>query len=373
MGVDRRMILAGIAGGAGLSALTPAAAVQPPTVQPCPVFKVGDRPLVIAHRGASGDRPEHTLASYRLAIAQGCDYIEPDVVISKDGVLICRHENEIGETTDVGARREFADRRRTKIIDGGSVAGWFAEDFLLSELKTLRCRERLPQLRPDNTAFNGREPIPTLEEVIDLALTEGARLQRPIGVYPETKHPSYHRALGLPLEPPLVALLKAKGLDRSDAPVFIQSFEVGNLKALRGETSVRLVQLIAAEGGPFDRRQTVGATYQAMLSDAGLAQIGEYAAGIGPQKNLVMTADSEGRTAGPTDLVARAKAAGLLVHPWTFRAENHFLAADLRRGNDPRAHGDLLTELMRVRALGVDGWFVDHPGLAAVAREMSDT
>ena len=195
----------------------------------CPTFKVGERPLVIAHRGASGDRPEHTLAAYRLAIAQGADYIEPDVVISKDGVLICRHENEISQTTDVASRPEFANRKRTKTVDWETVSGWYAEDFTLAELKTLRCKERLPQLRPDNTAFDGRETIPTLEEVIDLAQSESARLKRPIGVYPETKHPSYHQAISLALEPPLVALLKAKGWDRADAPVFIQSFETGNL------------------------------------------------------------------------------------------------------------------------------------------------
>lgn len=341
---------------------------------PCTGFRVGDRPIVIAHRGASGDRPEHTLSAYRLAIAQGADFIEPDVVISKDGVLICRHENEIGETTDVASKPEFSDRKRTKTVDWTTTTGWFAEDFTLAELKTLRCKERLPQLRPENTAFDGRETIPTLEEVIDLAQSEGARLGRVIGVYPETKHPTYHRALGLPLEPPLVALLRAKGWAQKESPVFIQSFETGNLKALRREIDVRLTQLVSDSGMPFDHRDTsIGMTYAMMIAGDGLKRIAAYAAGIGPQKTLIMPLDGQGRASTTTDLVRRARAIGLEVHPWTFRAENHFLPADLKRGDDPRAHGDIISELMRFRALGVSGWFCDHPGLAAVAREAWDT
>lgn len=366
---DRRTILAA---GLGLGVASPAGAVmtsQSPNAGEY-VFKPRAKPLVIGHRGASGDRPEHTLSAYRLAIAQGADFIEPDVVISKDGVLICRHENEIGETTDVGSRPEFLSRKQTKIVDGDAVTGWFAEDFSLAELKSLRCRERLPQLRPDNTAFDGAEAIPTLEEVIDLARRESERLGRTIGVYPETKHPTYHRDLGLPLEPPLLALLRAKGLNRKDAPIFIQSFEVGNLIALRRETEAPLVQLVSDEGAPFDHvKAGRGATYAAMISNDGLKRIAEYANGLGAQKSLVMPRDAAGRSVAPTDLVDRAHAANLVVHPWTFRAENFFLPAELKRGEDPRAHGDLLSELMRFKRLGVDGWFCDHPGIAAIARE----
>jgi glycerophosphoryl diester phosphodiesterase len=326
-------------------------------------------PLVIAHRGASGDRPEHTLGAYRLAIAQGADFIEPDLVISQDGVLICRHENELSESTDVSARPDFAARRRVKTVDGQETQGWFAEDFTLAELKTLRCKERIARLRPDNAAFDGREAIPTFEEVIDLAAAESARLGRVIGVYPETKHPSHHRALGLALEPPLVALLKAKGMNRADAPVFVQSFETGNLKALRREIAVPLVQLVAEDGMPFDHQHTsIGLTYAMMISGDGLKRLAEYAAGIGPQKSLIVPRDGAGRSLAPTDLIARAHGLGLKVHPWTFRAENYFLPLERRRGPDPTQQGDALGELMQFKALGVDGWFADHPGLAAIAR-----
>lgn len=327
------------------------------------------RPLVIAHRGASGDRPEHTLSAYRLAISQGADFIEPDLVSSKDGVLVCRHENEISETTDVATRPEFAGRKRQKTIDGESFTGWFCEDFTLAELKTLGCVERLPKLRPENLAYNGREAIPTFAEVVALAQSESIRLGRTIGVYPETKHPSYHRDLGLALEPALLAVLRAADWDRRDAPVFIQSFETANLKALRSETSVRLVQLAATEGGPFDTRQT-GTSYRALLAGDGLRAIAAYADGLGPQKTLITPLDTQGRSMTPTDLIDRAHASGLAVHPWTFRAENHFLPVEWRRGEAAHAHGDLLAELMLFRRLGVDGWFCDHPGIAARARDM---
>ena len=319
---------------------------------------VSERPLVIAHRGASGERPEHTLEAYALAIDQGADVIEPDLVITRDGVLVARHENEISETTDVASRPEFADRRTTKTIDGHAVTGWFTEDFTLAELKTLFARERLPQLRPASAAHDGRYRIPTLAEVVALARSRG------VGIYPETKHPSYFRALGLPLEEPLLAELDRVGWNRADAPVWIQSFEVGNLQALRSRTPVRLVQLVAADGAPADG----GPSYAAMLTPQGLAAIARYAWGIGPAKGLVLADDGRGRVR-PTNLPARARAAGLAVHAWTVRAENLFLPAPFRRGEDPAAHGDMAAEVQRLIETGVDGLFCDYPGACVAARD----
>lgn len=315
------------------------------------------RPIVIAHRGASGERPEHTIASYTRAIEQGADFIEPDLVATKDGVLVARHENEISETTDVADHPEFAARRTTKTIDGRAVTGWFTEDFTLAELKTLRARERLPALRPGNTAYKD-EQIPTLDEVIALAKAHG------VGIYPETKHPSYFRALGLPLEPVLLAALEGAGWTTRDAPVFIQSFEVANLRMLRGQTRVRLIQLVDAEGAPADG---AAESYAAMLTPAGLTAIAGYADGIGPAKTLVIPRDAAGRSLPPSRLVADAHAAGLAVHPWTFRAENMFLPAELRRGDAPAAHGDVVAEMRAFVAAGVDGLFSDFPRLAVEA------
>jgi glycerophosphoryl diester phosphodiesterase len=317
------------------------------------------RPLIIAHRGASGERPEHTLASYSLAIAQDADFIEPDLVFTKDGVLVCRHENEISGTTDVAQRPEFASRRTKKKVDWREEEGWFTEDFTLAELKTLRCRERLPQLRPANTAFDGQENIPTFDEVCALAKAHG------VGVYPETKHPAYFEALGLRFDDPLLETLARHGWRDASAPVFIQSFETGNLKRLRARTAIRQIQLVADRGMPFDHLPTgMGITYADMIRGDGLKRIAAYADGIGPDKALIIPRDGEGRSLEPTDLVTRAHAAGLKVHPWTFRAENHFLPAELRRGENPAAHGDLDVELYEFYGLGVDGVFVDFPGAA---------
>jgi glycerophosphoryl diester phosphodiesterase len=327
------------------------------------------RPIVIAHRGASGERPEHTLSAYRLAIAQGADFIEPDLVMTGDGHLVCRHENEIGGTTDVAERPEFAARMKVKIIDDERFEGWFTEDFTLSELKTLRCRERLPQLRPANRAHDGRDQIPTFGEVLALARAESARLGRVIGVYPETKHPTHHARLGLVFDLPLMAALRDAGLDAPDAPAFVQSFEVNNLKRLAGKLKTPLVQLVAAAGGPPD---VPGTRYADMLDDAGLAAIATYAKGLGPHKNLIVPRDAADASLPPTDLVTRAHAAGLLVHPWTFRAENYFLPKELRTGpattaEGARALGDFAGEVAQFARLGVDGLFSDHPGLAVAA------
>lgn len=321
-------------------------------------------PLIIAHRGASADRPEHTLAAYRLAIAQGADVIEPDLVITKDGHLVARHENEISETTDVADRREFHARRTTRTIDGQEVSGWFTEDFTLEELKRLRARERLPQLRPANTAFDGEETIPTFAEIIALVQAHEAATGKRIGLYPETKHPSYFRRLGLPLEEPLLALLDAAGYSKATDPVFIQSFEVGNLKALRPRTKLRLIQLVAPTGGPADG----GPGYAEMLSDAGLKAIAAYADGIGAEKSLVIPRDPAGNLGTPTELVARARRAGLAVHLWTFRPENHFLPANLRSGAGPAQRGDASAEIRAFLATGIDGLFTDSVPPAVAAR-----
>ena len=302
-------------------------------------------PIVIAHRGASGLRPEHTIAAYRLAIEQGADFIEPDLVPTKDGVLVARHENEISETTDVTAHPEFASRKATKTIDGRAVTGWFTEDFTLAELKSLRAKERLPLLRSKD--HDGRFEIPTFAEVIALAKRHG------VGVYPETKHPTYFASIGLGTDAPLLAELKKAGWDRADAPVFIQSFEVANLKALHARTKVRLIQLMDASGAPDDG---AAASYAAMATPAGLRAVAAYAYGIGPAKAMIRDGDKPA-----TSLVADAHTAGLKVHPWTFRAENFFLPAGLRVGVDPRAHGRLGDEIARYLELGVDGFFTDFP------------
>lgn len=322
---------------------------------------ISSKPIIIAHRGASGERPEHTLAAYQRAIDQGADFIEPDLVMTKDGQLVARHENDISGTTDVATRKEFADRKRKKRIDGVDYKGWFTEDFTLAELKTLRAKERLPLLRRGNSKFDGQYEVPTLREIITLAKEASAKTGRTIGIYPETKHPSYFASIGLPMEALLVAELKAAGWDRADAPVFIQSFEVNNLKALKQLTQVPLIQLMAAEGGPADKAQP---SYEAMATPEGLKAIATYAAGIGPQKDMVVANDGT-----VTALVADAHAAGLKVHPWTFRAENYFLPSGLRRGINPAGHGDMAAEIARFLDAGVDGLFTDYPYLGVEARD----
>jgi glycerophosphoryl diester phosphodiesterase len=320
-------------------------------------------PLVIAHRGASGLRPEHTLASYRLAIEQGADYVEADLVMTRDHVLVARHENEIGGTTDVADHPEFAKRRTTKTVDGQVLTGWFVEDFTLAELKTLRARERLPALRPANLRF-ADQAIPTLQDYLDLIRGEEKRRGRRIGIYLETKHPTYFRAIGLPLEEALVATLARNGYTRRTDPAFIESFEVDNLRRLRQQTKLRLVQLIDEEGGPADH---AAPSYAAMLTLAGLRTIRTYADAIGPAKSAIVPRAKDGSSLAPTRLVADAHRAKLLVHPWTFRSENEFLPRELRRGSDPATHGDAAAEYRTFIATGVDGLFSDYPGEAVAA------
>ncbi|MFO7276275.1 MAG: glycerophosphodiester phosphodiesterase [Pseudomonadota bacterium] len=336
----------------------------------------GPGPILVAHRGASGYAPEHTLEAYRLAIEQGADFIEPDLVMTRDGVLVARHENEIGGTTDVAQHPRFADRRTTKLVDGVPVEGWFVEDFTLEELKTLRARERIPQLRPENAWLDGRFEIPTLEEILALvqemqAVRVAAGDARPIGIYPETKHPSHFAALGLPMEEALLETLGRWGYTDAAAPVYIQSFETANLRRLREQTSIRLMQLIDASGAPFDcRARGEARTYADMTTDRGLDEIAAYADAVGPHKSLVIPVAEGGRLGTPTGLVERAHARGLEVHAWTFRAENEFLPPALRWGADRAAHGDLAAEIAAYFDAGVDGIFVDHPDRAVWAREV---
>jgi len=357
--------------------------VDASTISIADFVSTAPRPLVIGHRGASGLRPEHTLASYELAIEQGADFIEPDVVSTKDGVLIARHEINIKDTTDVADHPEFADRFTTKIIDGTPEDGWFADDFTLAEIKTLRAEERL-EFR--DQSFNGQFEIPTLQEIIDLAKAKSVETGRTIGIYPETKHPTYHDSVGLSLEEPLVDILKANGYDREDSPVFIQSFEVGNLKELNTLIDVPLVQLLNAEDialngqlietKPYDFEVSGDPrTYGDLRTPQGLAEIAEYADGIGPWKRMIVSVESvdangDGQAdditgdgsvndddkalTDPTSLIDDAHAAGLLVHAYTFRNEDIFLAQDY--------NGNPELEYEQFFSLGLDGLFTDFPG-----------
>jgi glycerophosphoryl diester phosphodiesterase len=327
-------------------------------------------PLVIGHRGACGYRPEHTLASYALAIELGADFVEPDLVSTRDGVLVARHENEIGGTTDVARRPEFAARRTTKVVGGVARTGWFTEDFTLAELKTLRAVERIPQVRQGNTLYDGRFQIPTLQEVVELAQRASDRTGRTIGIYPETKLPTYFAERGLALEEPLVDVLHRNGYRSAEDPAFVQSFEVGNLRELSRRTGVRLVQLVAGSGQPFDLRAAGDPrTYDDLVSPAGLAEVATYASGIGPAKDRVVPRTCDGALLDPTSLVADAHRAGLLVHPYTFRNENAFLPAGLRLGSRPADHGHASAEYRAFWAAGVDGLFSDNPDTARLTRD----
>ncbi len=332
-----------------------------------------DDPIVIAHRGASGYRPEHTLAAYELAIQQGADYIEPDLVSTKDGVLVARHENEISGTTDVAGHPEFAARKSTKVVDGRSITGWFTEDFTLSELKTLRAKERIPDLRPENTKYDGQLEVPTLQEVINLVRRESVRRHRVIGIAPETKHPTYFNSVGLSLEEPLAKVLRHNGLAGRRAKVVVQSFEVGNLRELDKLVDVDLAQLIDASGAPYDfAAKGDPRTYDDLLTTAGLREIATYADWAAPTKDRIMPRDPDGRLLPPTAVVPNAHRAGLKVVTWTFRAENTFLPLNFRTGTDPAAHGDLAGEVQAYVNVGIDALFSDFPDLAVAAVKGDD-
>lgn len=358
----------------------------------------GRPPLLIAHRGASGYRPEHTLAAYALGIDQGADFIEPDLVLSKDGVLHARHEPMLARvqleadgltikrsadgkpvlhrsdtSTNVWQLDKYADRLVVKQLDGKPTAGWFAEDFTAAELRAdVRAQERLRDFRLANNSFNDQYPIPTLAEVIELAQRRSHELNRTIGIYPETKHPSYFKsftdAKGLPrMEDVLLTQLHAAYGNKRDAPVFIQSFEVSNLQYLRSRTTMRLVQLLSANGKPYDFQLTGDSRgYQELARSAGLDFIKGYADGIGAHTQLIVPTDGR-RLLTSTDLMKEAHARGLLVHGWTFRAENQFLPSELSRGSSPSAKGDMTAQLKAFIEAGMDGFFTDHPDLGREA------
>jgi glycerophosphoryl diester phosphodiesterase len=329
-------------------------------------------PIVIAHRGASGYLPEHTLAAYATAVLQGADFVEPDLVATKDHQLIARHDNVLDLTTDVAEHPEFAQRKTTKTVDGLTITGWFSEDFTLAEIKTLRAVERIPALRPHNVPFNGRFEIPTLQEIIDLVQSLQKSRGRKIGIYPETKHPTYFKNLNLSLDEPLVKILHANGYRGRQAPIFIQSFEVTNLKALRKMTDLLLIQLFD-DDKPYDVRATGGTlTYREMSTAQGLKNVATYADGVGPDKNYIIPLDAKGELhiENKTPFVDDAHAAGLKVHPYTFRAENQFLPANFRSaGGAPQERGDLAGELTIFLGAGIDGLFADQSDIAVAVKQ----
>ncbi|MEU2430895.1 glycerophosphodiester phosphodiesterase [Streptomyces sp. NPDC007861] len=328
-------------------------------------------PTVIAHRGASGYRPEHTLGSYQLALDMGAHIVEQDLVPTKDGHLVCRHENDITGTTDVSTRPEFASRRTTKSVDGTSLTGWFTEDFTLAELKTLRATERIPATRQENTLYDGRWTVPTFEEVLRWAEQEGRRRGCPVWLHVETKHPTYFRGIGLGLEEPLAKLLRRYGRHRANSPVFLQSFEPSSIERLATlVSSPRVVLLSGAATRPWDFVQAGDPrTVADLVTPGGLAWIASYAQGIGPTLDLVVPRDASGRLGTPTTLVRDAHAKGLLLHPYTMRNENAFLPADFRRGTDPNAYGDAFGAFKVYFEQGIDGIFTDNPDTGLLARE----
>ncbi|SFB35798.1 glycerophosphoryl diester phosphodiesterase [Nocardioides alpinus] len=309
-------------------------------------------PAVVAHRGASGHRPEHTLDAYRTAIRMGVDDIELDLVSTRDGVLVARHDLELSATTDVAGRTEFAHLLRTLVVDGEEQHGWFVQDFTLHDLKTLATRERMPGTRPGNTAYDGAEGIPTLTEVLAMVGAESIRRGRPVGVLLELKHATHHDALGLPLDVPLLRELSRQGLDHPWARVVLMSFEAAVLRRLAGRTRLPIVQLL-----------DVGDE----LTPEALDGIDEYADGIGPHTSLVLPRDRTGAIGEPSCLVRDAHRRGLTVHVWTVRGENRFLPTNLRHGPAPDALGDMTTMVRELLAAGVDGVITDHPEAALAA------
>ncbi|MGR6969294.1 glycerophosphodiester phosphodiesterase [Streptomyces cynarae] len=329
-------------------------------------------PTIIGHRGASGYRPEHTFGSYDLALDLGADIVEAgDLVPTKDGHLVCRHEPEIGGTTDVADHPEFADRRRTKVLDGVSTTGWFTEDFTLAELKTLRAIERIPATRQHNTLYNGRWEIPTFEEVLKWQDEQTRKRGKQVWIYPETKHPTYFRKQGLDMEALLSRALRKHGKDRKDSPVVIQSFEPSSIQRLNKLVDNPLVVLLsAANTRPFDFVESGDPrTVADLITPEGLKEIASYAQGIGPTLDLVIPKDAKGNLTKPSTLVADAHAAGLILHPYTMRDENTFLPTNFQKGTDPTAYGDVFGAFRTYFATGIDGVFTDNADTGVLARE----
>lgn len=328
-------------------------------------------PTVIAHRGASGYVPEHTLGSYALAITMGADYVEPDLVMTKDGQLVARHDSELSETTDVSQIPEFAHRKRTQTVDDEEITGWFTEDFTLAEIKTLRSKERIPNTRPGNARINGTFSIPTFQEIIDLVKSLQFSQHRQIGLYPEIKHSTHFKRLGLPMEQLVVDTFHRNGYTGSKAPVYIQSFEVNNLKELKNLTELRLLQLLDDKWKqPYDQVVSgTGLNYGEMATPAGLKEVAKYAAAVSPDKGYIIPRDSENRLGTPTNFVTDAHMVGLKVHPFTFRAENVYLPAEFRSNDTSEsAIGDLSAELRVFIAAGIDGLFCDQPDVPVRVR-----
>jgi glycerophosphoryl diester phosphodiesterase len=349
-------------------AVGPASATDGGTTDASSYSRGDDGPVIVGHRGAPGYRPEHTLASYELAFRQGVDWVDVDLVPTKDGQLVARHEPEIGGTSDVSKHPEFASRKTTKIVDGTPLTGWFTEDFTLAELKTLRATERIPDIRPNNTIYNGHFEIVTYQEVLDLTKRLGRELHRTLGTYPEVKHSTYFASIGNPVEPKLVDILNRNGLNRSGAPVIIQSFEVSNLIALHRQVKVPLLQLTSASGAPADFvAKGDKRTYADLVTPQGLREIAKYATYFGPDKAQIIPRDAAGNLTAPTSLVRDAHAASLKVQPYTFRNENSFLPTNLRSSSDPTEYGDIFSEEAAFLKAGVDGFFADQPDTALEA------
>ncbi|MTB72764.1 glycerophosphodiester phosphodiesterase [Arsenicicoccus sp. MKL-02] len=334
-------------------------------------------PLVVAHRGASGYRPEHTIAAYELAVAMGADYIEPDLVMTKDGQLVDRHEPEISGTTDVAAHPEFASRKTTKKLDGVDVTGWFTEDFTLAELRTLRAKERLATVRQRNTIYDGMYQIPTYEEVLQLRERLSRQYNRTIGIIPEIKHSTYFHAKGLNPEPVVVQLTERYGLNKRNAPMWIQSFEITNLKDLRFRHGYKANSTFLAwtGTGPLDGPYDLVSRgdkrlYQDWMTPKGLKEISRFANGIGPEKFFVIPKKADGTLGQPTSLVGDAHRLGLKVIPWTFRNENQFMAKDFQNGTNPADYGKAVQEQVTYLRTGLDGLFTDNPDTGVVARDV---
>ncbi|MCQ6248283.1 glycerophosphodiester phosphodiesterase [Streptomyces malaysiensis] len=375
----RRTLLGAAALGAGAMALSGAGTATAAGTQTAPGAATAAGasgrghelpvPTVIGHRGASGYRPEHTFGSYQLALDMGADIIEQDLVPTKDGHLVCRHENDITATTDVSAHPEFADRKTTKTVDGAKLTGWFTEDFTLAELKTLRAKERIPGNRQRNTLYDGRWEVPTFEEVLQWADREGRRRGRRVWLYVETKHPTYFRKLGLGLEEPLAKLLRRYGRHKKDAALFLQSFEPSSIQRLRKLVDTPGVVLLSTvDSRPWDfveanDPRTVGD----LVKPEGLKWIASYAQGIGPDLSVIIPRTADGKLGTPTSVVKDTHAAGLILHPYTMRNENTFLPADFRRGTDPNAYGDAFGAFKAYFATGIDGIFSDNADTALLA------